>query len=191
MEDYVKQCATCQQAKGERMHPPSLLQPLPVPQGAWQDITLDFIEKHPISEGYDTILVKVDLFTKCAHFVALKHPFTAVQVTQVMLDQVVRLHEMLVSDRDKVFTSIFWTHLFKLMGTKLNLSTAYHPQSDGQSEHVNQCLEMYLRCDVHAQPKKWKSWLPVAEFWYNTSYHTTLGCSPFKAYMVMSSCGVI
>jgi hypothetical protein len=183
VEDFVKQCQICQKAKGERVHPTSLLQPLPVPQGAWQDIAMDFIEKLPKSSGYDTILDVVDCFSKYAHFIALKHPFTAAQVAQVVLDQVVRLHSLprsIVSDRDKIFTNIFWSQLFKLLGTKLNLSTTYHPQTDGQSERVNQCVEMYLRCAVHAQPSKWKNWLPLAEFWYNTTYHTSLACSPFK-----------
>jgi hypothetical protein len=183
VEDFVKQCQICQKAKGERVHPAGLLQPLSVPQGAWQDIAMDFIEKLPKSSGYDTILVVVDRFSKYAHFIALKHPFTAAQVAQVVLDQVVRLHGLprsIVSDRDKIFTSIFWSQLFKLLGTKLNLSTAYHPQTNGQSERVNQCVEMYLRCAVHAQPSKWKNWLPLAEFWYNTTYHTSLACSPFK-----------
>lgn len=79
------------------------------------------------------------------------------------------------------FTSRFWTELFKLMGTQLLLSSAYHPQTDGQTERVNQCLEMYLRCAVYEDPKTWKSWLAQAEFWYNSSYHTALGCSPFYA----------
>jgi hypothetical protein len=98
-----------------------------------------FIEKLPKSEGYDTILVVVDRFSKYAHFMALKQPFTAAQVAQVLLDQVVKLHGLpksIGSDRDRIFTSAFWTQLFKLLGTKLNLSTAYHPQTDGQSERV-------------------------------------------------------
>ena len=86
----------------------------------------------------------------------------------------------IVSDKDKVFTGAFWKNLFQLMGVKLLMSTAYHPQTDGQSERVNQCLEMYLRCVVHDQPNKWKSWLALAEYWYNTTYHSVLGCTPFK-----------
>lgn len=95
---------------------------------------MDFIEKLPKSGGHDTILVVVDRFSKYAHFLAMKHPFSAQQVAQVILEQVVKLHGLprsIVSDRDRVFTSSFWTHLFRLLGTKFSLSTAYHPQTDG------------------------------------------------------------
>jgi hypothetical protein len=181
---FVQQCLTCQQAKPERTHPAGLLQPLPIPHGIWADVTMDFIEGLPKSEGYDTIMVVVDRFTKYGHFLPLKHPFTAEGVAQIFLDQVVKLHgppKSIVSDRDKIFISSFWKHLFQLMDVKLLFSTAYHPQTDGQSERVNQCLETYLRCAVNAQPAKWKLWLALAEFWYNTTYHTSLGCTPFKA----------
>lgn len=83
--------------------------------------------------------------------------------------------------RDPLFTSKFWKELFTLWGSKLQMSTARHPQTDGQSERVNQCLEMYLRCSVNDTPTKWVNWLPLAEFWYNTSHHSSLGGSPFKA----------
>ena len=81
---------------------------------------------------------------------------------------------------DKIFTSAVWQELFKLTGTALRMSTSYHPQTDGQTERVNQCLEAYLRYFVHACPTKWKQWLSLAEFWYNTSYHTSLGKTPFE-----------
>jgi hypothetical protein len=99
------------------------------------------------------------------------------------LDQVYRLHGMpdnIVSDRDRVFTSAFWQQLFALSDTQLCMSSSYHPQSDGQTERVNQCIETYLRCFVHACPSKWSQWLPVAEFWYNTNSHSSLDRSPFE-----------
>lgn len=157
------------------------MQPLPVPDGVWQDLSLDFVEGLPKSDGYSVILVVVDRFSKYAHFFPLKHPFTALIV---VYDGVVKLHGLpktMVSDRDKIFTSRIWTELFKLVGVKLLFSTAYHPQTDGQTERVNQCLEMYLRCAVGEEPKQWKTWLSQAELWYNTNFHTTLGCTPFKA----------
>jgi hypothetical protein len=184
VESFVKQCSVCQQAKHETSHPTGLLNPLPIPAGAWQDITMDFIEGLPVSEGSNCILVVVDRYTKYAHFIALKHPFTAPVVAKAVLDNIIKLHGFLksiISDRDRVFTSHFWKALFHLFGTSLMHSTAYHPQTDGQSEWVNQCLEMYLRCAVHYSPKNWKHWLPLVEMWYNTNFHTALGCSPFKA----------
>lgn len=130
------------------------------------------------------IMVIVDRLTKYTHFVRLKHPFTAAQVARTFMEQVVKLHGVphsIVSDRDKIFTSTFWKELFTAVGTRLLYSMAYHPQTDGQSERVNQCLEMYLHCVVHDCPRQWKKWLAMAEFWYNTNFHSALRCSPFKA----------
>jgi hypothetical protein len=182
--EFVSQCEVCQHAKHSTAHPQGLLQPLPVPGGAWRDITMDFIEGLPTSEGSNVILVVVDRFTKYAHFVPMKHPYSAPQVARIFVDSVVKLHGMphsITSDRDAIFTSNFWKLLFKSLGTKLQYTTAYHPQTDGQSERVNQCLEMFLRCMVQDEPKQWKKWLALAEFWYNSTVHTSLGCSPFKA----------
>jgi hypothetical protein len=86
-----------------------------------------------------------------------------------------------IETKCSLITSLFWKSLFQALGIKLALTTAYHPQTEGQSERVNQCLEMYLRCSIHEAPTTWKKWLALAEFWYNTSYHTAFGCSPFKA----------
>jgi len=155
VEDFIKQCQICQQAKHLNTSPAGLLQPLPIPEGAWQDLSMDFIEGLPKSEGYTVILVVVDRFTKYAHFIPIKHPYTAHTIAQSVFDNIVKLHGMpktIISDRDKVFTSIFWKELFQLLGTQLMFSSAYHPQTDGQTERVNQCLEMYLRCVTYEAP---------------------------------------
>lgn len=153
----VSECHTCQFSKHEVVKYPGLLQPLPIPDQAWQHITMDFIEQLPSSGGKDTIWVVVDRFTKYSHFFALNHPFTASQVAQQFLDLVYKLHGLpqnIVCDRDKLFTSQFWRQSFNTLRVQQLLSTAYHPQTDGQSERVNQCLESYLRCMCGLEPKK-------------------------------------
>ncbi|WVZ20256.1 hypothetical protein V8G54_007578 [Vigna mungo] len=167
IKEFVMWCAVCQCNKTETLAPTGLLQPLPIP-----------------TQGKDTILVVVDRLTKYAHFLALTHPFTAVQVTHLFIKEVVKLHgfpSTIVSDRDKLFLSTFWHELFRQAGTKLKFSTTYHPQSDGQTEVVNRCLETYLRCMTGSQPRKWPQWLPWAEFWFNTNYSASTKMTPFKA----------
>jgi hypothetical protein len=184
VQHFVDACAVCKQAKPERVKYPGLLKPLAVPDAAWQVVTLDFVEGLPRSAGYNSILVVVDKLTKYAHFLPLVHPYTAAQVAQTYFDNVFKLHSMpeaLVSDRDRIFTSHFWQNLFRLAKTEMLMSTAYHPQTDGQTERVNQCLETYLRCFISSCPTKWSKWLPLAEFWYNTAYHTAIKTSPFQA----------
>jgi transposase InsO family protein len=180
---FVQTCSICQQAKPDRLKSPGLLSPLPAPPHAWHTVSLDFIEGLPQSANMNCILMIVDKFSQYSHFLALAHPFTAVKVARLFLDQGYRLHGMpftIVSDRDRIFTSQFWQQLFSLTGTKLSMSSAYHPQTDGQTERVNPCIETYLRCFVHTCPGKWFQWLPVAEFWYNTNIHSSLGTSPFE-----------
>ena len=183
VQQYVSTCSVCQQAKSEHTKLPGLLQPLPIPPFPWHTVSLDFVEGLPKSQGFDVILVVVDKLTKYAHFLPLRHPFTAAQVAQAFLDGVYKLHGLphcIISDRDKIFTSALWQELFKLTDTQLMMSSAYHPQTDGQTERLNQCLETYLRCVVHANPKNWSRWISQAEYWYNTTFHSALGKSPFE-----------
>ncbi|XP_050387541.1 uncharacterized protein LOC126803864 [Argentina anserina] len=168
----------------EAMKPPGLLQPIAIPEQAWQVISMDFIDALPKSEGKTTIWVIIDKFTKYAHFIPISHPYTAASLAKLFVHEVARLHGMptqIISDRDPVFMSLFWEEFFKLQGTKLSKSSAYHPQSDDQTENLNRTLEQYLRCVVDTKPKEWVAALPWAEWWYNTSHHLAIDMSPFKA----------
>jgi hypothetical protein len=134
VQEHVCACAMCQQNKVKQLHPVGLLQPLDVPSIVWTHIAMDFVEGFPRINGKSVILMVIERFSKYAHFVPIGHPYMAISVAKVFFDSVVRLHEILksiVSDRDPVFTSKFWMELFTLSGVKLQLSSAFHPQSDG------------------------------------------------------------
>lgn len=118
------------------------------------------------------------------HFITLTHPFSAKTVAEKFVDGVIKLYGMpcsIVSDRDPIFVSNFWQEFFKLSGSKLTLSSANHPQTDGQTEVVNRCVEQYLRCFVHQWPKQQSHYLQWAELWYNTTYHASIKMSSFQA----------
>jgi len=145
---------------------------------------MDFIVGLPPLHDFTVILVVVDRLSKYGHLAPLKADYSSTTVANIFMHSIVRLHGMpksIVSYRDKVFTSIFWQQLFKLSWTTLALSTVYHPQSDGQSEALNRYLKMYLRCFTVDNPKSWSKLLSWAEFWYNTSFQSSIGMSPFKA----------
>ena len=184
---YVQECQVCQQAKSSNQSLAGLLQNPPIPSQVWEHVTMDFIEGLPKSNGVGTILVVIDRLTKYGHFIALKHPFTALQVAEKFVKEVVRLHGFptsIVSDHDKVFMSVFWREVFQLQQTQLLRNTAYHPQTDGQSEIVNKMVETYLRYFVNRQPKHWVRWLHWTEFCYNTSPHLSIKMTPFQALYV-------
>jgi hypothetical protein len=146
---------------------------------------MDFIRGLPMSEGKSVIIVIVDRLTKYAHFCALSHPFKASTVSTTFMETVQKLHgrqKIIVSDKDLIFTGHFWTELFSGLGTQLAHISSYHPQSYGQTEIVNKCLEGYLHCFVSDKQIQWFKWLPLEKWWYNTSFHTaTKMMTPFMA----------
>ncbi|KAJ4705112.1 Ty3/gypsy retrotransposon protein [Melia azedarach] len=180
---FIRNCQVCQAAKYDNAAKPGLLQPLPIPEEVWCDVSMDFISGLLASNGKDVIFVVVDRLSKYAHFVPLSHPYTAIQVAQAYLDNIFKLHgwpRSIVSDRDAVFLSTFWKGLFSLHGTEFLMSSSYHPETDGQTEVVNRCLETYLRCMCGDSPKDWCLWLPLAEWWYNTHFHTSINMTPYE-----------
>ena len=155
MQKFVRACPTCQRNKTPTQRPAGLLQPLEVPSQVWADISMDFVEGLPKVHRKSVILTVVDRFSKYAHFITLSHPYTASSVARAFFDGIVWLHGFptsIVSDRDPVFTSHMWRDLFKMAGVQLRFSTAFHPQTDGQSKIVNKVLAMYLRCATGDRP---------------------------------------
>ena len=182
-KEYVRTCESCQRTKASHQRPAGLLQPLETPDQRWETVTMDFIVKLPSTpRGFDAITVFVDKLSKQVHFVASKTTDSASTVARIFFDNVFRLHGMprtIVSDRDPKFTSHFWQELHKLMDVKLAMSTAFHPQTDGQTERANQTLESILRAFIDQQQTNWDLLLPAAEFAYNNSVNASTGYSPF------------
>nr|GEY44815.1 putative reverse transcriptase domain-containing protein [Tanacetum cinerariifolium] len=156
-----------------------------IPQWKWENITMDFVTKLPkTATGQDTIWVIVDRLTKSAHFLPMREDDTLEKLTRQYLKEVVSRHGvpvLIISDRNGRFTSHFWKSLNKALGTRLDISTAYHPQTDGQSERTIQTLEDMLRASVLDFGKGWDRYLPLVEFSYNTSYRTSVKAAPFEA----------
>ncbi|GAA5956477.1 hypothetical protein JCM10213_003320 [Rhodosporidiobolus nylandii] len=186
VENYVQTCDHCFRNKSRRSSPHGLLQPLPPPRRPWDSIALDFIVKLPTSSnGNDSILVVVDRLTKFAHFIPCTEAGTdASRFAQLFYNNIFGLHGLpsdIVSDRGAVFDSSFWRTLSRLTRTKLSMSTAYHPQSDGITERLNQTLEQYLRMYVNYQQDDWESLLPLAQYVYNDTKHSAIKTTPFFA----------
>jgi hypothetical protein len=161
------------------------LQSLPIPTWKWEDISMDFIMGLPrTTKGFDSIWVIIDRLTKTAHFLPIKVKYTVATYAELYIARILSLHgvpKTIVSDRGPQFVSKFWEKLHKSLGTKLLHSSAYHPQTSGQTERVNQILEDMLRACVLKFPQKWDDCLPLAEFSYNNSYQESIKMAPFEA----------
>ena len=184
IKDYVGGCDICQRSKSSNHKPYGLLQPLPVPDRPWASISVDFITQLPESRGYTAICVFVDRFTKMAHFAPTTDEIDAAGTVQLFLERVFAAHGLpddVVSDRGVTFTSHFTKAVFKALNIEQNLSTAFHPRTDGQTERVNAVLEQYLRCYIDYQQTDWSTLLPIAEFAYNNATHSTTKTTPFFA----------
>ena len=182
VNDYVRSCDACQRNKSRRHKRFGLLQPLELAYSPWTSISMDFITELPTSAGCTQIWVIVDRFTKMAHFIPLKTDANAEELARVFVREIWRLHglpENIVSDRDAKFTSAFWSSLMKLLDIKQRLSTSFHPETDGQTERVNQSLEQYLRSFCSYDQKDWWELLPLAEYAYNNSVTNATGQTPF------------
>lgn len=184
IHNYCKSCQVCMAAKAGTLKPAGLLQPLSVPERKWQSVGMDFIVRLPMTEaGHDALMVVTDRLTKMVRCVPMTTTVTAPEVAEMFVENVVRLYgvpQEIVSDRDSKFTSAFWQALFRSLGTKLSMSSSYHPQSDGQSERSNQSVEQVLRCYVSAYNNDWDKHLALAEFSLNSAVNVSTGFSPFR-----------
>ncbi|GJP32787.1 hypothetical protein CLOM_g17383, partial [Closterium sp. NIES-68] len=197
VQHYVAACPICQRMKSSHQRPTGLLQPLEPPQRPWQHVTMDFVTGLPAGpSGNDAVLVVVDRLTKMAHFAPCRTTITAEETARLFISTVVRLHGIqalrlvlgrliaqgrpsaIISDRDPKFTSKFWQDTWARYGTRLQFSSAYHPQTDGQTERTNQTMEQLIRTNCPDR-KKWEDVLPMLEFSYNNAPSSTTNHSPF------------
>jgi hypothetical protein len=183
--EFVSLCDTYKRVKSEHQSLAGLLQPLKIPEWKWKEIGMDFIVGLPRTQvGYDSIWVIVDRLTKVALFIPVKTTYSGAKLAELYMSRIVCLHgvpKKIVSDRGCQFTSKFWEKLHESMDTKLNFSSAYHPQTDGQTERTNQILEDMLRACALKYGNSWNKSLPYAEFSYNNSYQASIEMAPCEA----------
>ncbi|GJS42291.1 reverse transcriptase domain-containing protein [Tanacetum coccineum] len=182
--EYVGKCLTCSRVKAEYQKPSGLLIQPEILMWKWERITMDFVTKLPkTSNGHDTIWVIVDPLTKSAHFIPIKETDSMETLTKLYIKEIVSQHGVpisIISDRDSRFTSRFWQSMQSALGTQLDMSTTYHPKTDGQSERTIQTLEDMLRACIIDFGKGWEKHLPLVEFSYNNSYHASIKAAPFE-----------
>ncbi|KAH8144283.1 uncharacterized protein LAJ45_11743 [Morchella importuna] len=181
---YVDHCDTCSRIKPARHAPYGLLKPLVPPVKPWSSLSMDHVTGLPESQGSNAILVVVDRLTKMAHYIPTRDTADAPELARLFLQHIWKAHGLpkdIVSDRGTTFTSQFWKSLCGQLDIKPRFSTAFHPQTDGQTERVNAIMEQYLRGYVNYQQDNWAEFLPLAEFAHNNASTEPLGVSPFFA----------
>ena len=183
VKQYMEGCDTCQQNKNRTEQLAGKLMPNSIPEKPWAHILADFITKLPLAQGYDSILVVVDRLTKMVHFIPTMEKTSAEGLARLFRDNVQKLHglpESIISDRRPQFAAGLIRELNRMLGIKSKLLTAFHPQTDGQTERVNQELEQYLRMFIDHRQEQWPEWLGTAEFVYNNKTDSSTKTSPFK-----------
>ena len=183
LQAYVKTCHVCQVNEIQRKKEAGLLQPLPIPERPWQCLSIDFISGFPKVEGFGSVLVVVDRFSKYVVFIPAPSKCPVEEAMRIFISNVVKhfgMPEDIMSDRDTWFTSRFWVEMFNMWGTECKFYTANHPQIDGQTEQVNQMLEEYLRHYVTVAQTNWLELLKPAQLSYNLHRNSAIGMSPFE-----------
>jgi len=184
VKQYVEGCNACQRNKNRTEQLAGKLMPNYIPEKPWAYISADFITKLPLAQGYNSILVVVDRLTKMVHFIPTTEKTLVEGLARLFRDNVWKLHglpESIISDREQQLMGGLMRELNKILGIKSKLSTVFYPQTDGQTERVNQELEQYLRMFINHRQEQWPEWLGTAEFVYNNKVHSSTRTSPFKA----------
>jgi transposase InsO family protein len=182
VDDFCAACQVCGRSKSSRHRPYGPLMPLSIAECPWASVSMDFVTNLPMSNGMTCIFTIVDRFSKMAHFVAIPKIPDAEETASLFLQEIVRLHGLpreVISDRGSQFVSHFWKRLLELLDIQQCLSSAYHPQSDGQSERANQVLQQYIRCFISYNQDNWFQLLPLAEFTFNNTMNVSTGFTPF------------
>ncbi|MCO5598140.1 hypothetical protein L7F22_052232 [Adiantum nelumboides] len=184
VDAYVRSCLVCQKVKFDRQKAPGLLQPLPIPDRPWESIAMDFVFDLPRTttrnDGIWTIICR---FSKQAHFIPVRKKIKPEHMVKIFMQNIFKYHGMtqsIVSDRDPRMTSLFWKALFENMGTTLKFSSSFHPQTDGQSEEANSTVLDLLKCYVSEHKAAWEQYLPLVEYAYNNTVHSSTGKAPFE-----------
>ena len=183
VDKYCTTCGICQANKTSTQRPVGLLHPLPIPNRPWGSIGMDFMGPFPKSHGYDYLWVIICRLTSMVHLIPVNTTIKASELASLYIKEVVRLHglpDSIVSDRDTKFTSIFWREIHRILGTKLLMSTAFHPETDGASERVNRSIGQVLRTLIRPDQTDWVEKLAITEFAINSNISSSTGFAPFE-----------